>query len=86
MRRYKSFVFISLPEDEITQKTKMLASTEINGNHHPQKQILKDEEKKLANHDENQYLNLIKYVMEHGKRKSDRTGKNHYNHDHQNQH
>ena len=46
----------------------------MNGNSGLQKQNHKEEGKKIVNHDEHQYLNLIKYVMEHGKKKGDRTG------------
>jgi len=46
-----------------------------NGTHAAQKPFpTKEEEKTFVNHDEHQYLNLIKNVMEHGKKKSDRTG------------
>ena len=34
----------------------------------------KTEIKTTSNHDEHQYLNLIKHVLSHGKKKNDRTG------------
>ena len=55
---------------------KMLTIVPSNGIHAAQKPLPpKEEEKTLVNHDEHQYLNLIKSVIEHGKKKSDRTGK-----------
>ena len=58
----------------------MLTVTASNGIHVAEKLTQKVEEKKTVNHDEHQYLNLIKYVMEHGKKKSDRTGKYAFHH------
>ena len=58
------------------KQPKMMTITPSNGIHAAQKPLPpKEEEKTLVNHDELQYLNLIKSVIEHGKKKSDRTGK-----------